>query len=74
MGKKEEILKRSKERKGRISVEIIDMKSDKNSSFIEFSSLEESWEMLAKISKENYFLQTGKKPENRTDKSVCRCI
>jgi len=74
MSKKDEILKRAKLRKDKITVKKTDMKLDENSSLLTSLSFMELWEMTAKISKENYFLETGIKPSNRVDKSKFKCI
>lgn len=74
MSAKEEILKRALERKNRITVNQVDAKSELNNSFTKFLSPLDSWELLAKISNEMYFLQTGIKPDNRVDKAVVNIV
>ena len=60
---------RRKERQKNIKVNFTTLHSKDNNAFHTNLSLIEAWELLAKISKESYFLQTGQKAPNFVDKN-----
>lgn len=64
--KKNEILKRSKERRARIKI----CHFDGQQSFTTSLSSSESLELVSRISIESYFLETGVRASNRVDKST----
>jgi hypothetical protein len=67
---KEAIVERAKRRSQMIQVTQIDLKSDANHSLTPSLSPIDAWEMVAKLSKEFYFLHTGIHPSDRVDKTV----
>ena len=60
---------RRKERQKNIKINFTTLHSEDNNAFHTNLSLIEAWELLAKISKESFFLQTGEKASNFVDKS-----
>ncbi len=64
--------KRREQRLKTMQVKKIFLHSEENSSFCTNLSPLESWELLAKISRELWFLETGKLAPNRLDKSQIR--
>ncbi len=67
---KKAILERAKRRAQMIHITQIDLKSDANHSLTPFLSPIDAWEMVAKLSREFYFLHTGIQPSDRVDKTV----
>ncbi len=74
MSRKEAILERSKMRKTSMSVTQINAKSDSNNSLTHFLSPLESWEMIAKISRDLYLLEFNQQPSDHIDKKVLRIV
>lgn len=66
--KKDEILQRSKNRAVKVEIG----KVANSDSFTTFLSPLESLELVSKISKESFFLETGSVPDDRVDKNICR--
>ena len=65
--KLDEIKQRSKQRNTSIEIKSLDSSDDNSTKTL---SPLEALELVAKLSKESYFLQTGTKPSDRVDKSV----
>jgi len=65
---------RAKRRKDMITITKTSLHSKNHNSFHLHLSDKEAWELLAKISKEAYFEQTGKIASNRVDKLVVKFI
>ena len=66
--------KRAKERRKKATVKKLDLHSKDHHSFhLDFDD-KASWELLARISKETWRLQTGVSPPFRVDKSVFKII
>jgi len=74
MTKKEAILERSKSRKASITVTQINAKSDSNNALTPFLSPLESWEMIAKISRDLYWLEFNREPSSRIDKQTLHIV
>ncbi len=66
--------KRRAKRLGNITVQKIELKSEKNSAFHFDLTPLESWELLAKISKEAWFLESGQKAPDKLDKTKIKII
>ena len=60
---------RRKKRQQNIKITKTTLYSKENSAFTTHLTVLESWELLAKISKESWYLETGKKAPNSLDKS-----
>ena len=60
--------KRREERLKRMQVQKTSLYSDANNSFTQGLSPSEAWELVAKISREMWFMQTGQKAPNKIDK------
>lgn len=65
---------RAEARKKIATVTKIDLRSKEHDSFHERLDVKDAWNLLAKISKEAWFLQTGLEAPHRVDKSVYRLI
>lgn len=67
--------KRRQERlNSKIAITKTSLYSEENSSFHRGLSPKESWELLDKISKEQWFIQTGVKAPEHLDKSAVKII
>jgi len=66
--------KRREQRLKNIKVEKTSLHSNDNHSFCLDLSPLEAWELLAKISKEMWFIQTGQIAPTRVDKSQVRIL
>ncbi|MFP4486443.1 MAG: hypothetical protein ACLFOC_05745 [Campylobacterales bacterium] len=63
----DKIIQRSKQRDVSIDIKPLDSASDNSTKNL---SPNEAIELVAKLSKESYFIQTGIKPSDRVDKSI----
>jgi hypothetical protein len=70
---KDEIMKRSRQRASKITMQQVNT-SDSNSLVLNALSPLESWELVAKIAREMYFLSTNKIPTSRVDKSIVKIV
>lgn len=71
---KKAILERAQHRAKMIHITQMDLKSDKNHSLTPFLSPLAAWEMVAKLSRELYFLHTGIQPSNHVDKTIVQIL
>lgn len=65
---------RREERLKNIKVKKLSLHSKENHSFHIGLSALESWELLSKISKESWFLETGQKAPDCVDKTVVKIL
>ncbi len=65
---------RREERLKNIKVTKLSLHSKEDHSFHVGLSALESWELLSKISKESWFLETGQKAPNHVDKTVVKIL
>ena len=66
--------KRRVERLGNTIVQKIDLKSEENSAFHFNLTPLESWELLSRISKDAWFLESGQKAPSKLDKTKIKII
>jgi hypothetical protein len=71
---KDDILKRAASRKRLLSVNQVDLSAQGDNTLTPSLSPIEAWELLAKISREMYYLQTGKITDSRVDKSIVNIL
>ncbi|MEA2091571.1 MAG: hypothetical protein U9O83_04290 [Campylobacterota bacterium] len=57
-----------------ITIQKFNLHSSLHHSFHLHLNLKDSWELLAKLSREAWIEKTGKEPALRVDKSICRFI
>lgn len=66
--------KRREARLQTIQVNTMPLHSTNNHAFHLNLSTQESWELLMRVSKESWFIETGEKASERLDRSVMRIV
>lgn len=66
--------KRAEARRQKVTIQKIKLHSEEHHSFHIHLNTKQSWELLAKLSKEAWIEQTGNIPSNRVDKSIYRFV
>lgn len=74
MDRKQERALRAEKRRELATINVEKLHSKTHNSFHCHLDLKDSWELLAKLSKERWIEETGEKPPLRVDKSQYRVI